>query len=224
RGSLQLSQQGSEQLRGALPGAQTGLESALQLSPEESAFPGVVGDISTPLAGSLAGTLQGISGPAPTSVLEPLVESFQQDVIPGISSAAIRAGSPGGSGEQNLVTRAAGAFGRGATGELARTATQRAALQPGLASAIQNLGTAGAQAGVNLAGQRRQLDVQRSQVPLTLANMLMNAGSGFPQFQVPFAPPSQQTRSSGVQSPTEGAEFGSAIGSLLPIALMLLAA
>ncbi len=216
-------QQAVPMLQQAVAGAQNPLLGALQTGQAERALPGQIGAAGGPLAGILGAGGADLLSSTPRSIISPLEQSFSETVLPGISSAAIRAGAPGGSAEQDLTTRATREFGRAATSELQRGAAARyGAAIPGLSQAFQ-FALAGPQAQAGLEGQERGLAVQRAQTPISLAQILMG-GANNPIFNVPFAPPSttQFTRGGGTSGPTAGAEAGSAVGSLLPLLMFAL--
>src|SRR5262245_44595034 len=79
------------------------LQKALQVGPSEAALPGVYESTYAPMASVLTEAGTDLAGPAPRSILEPLQAEFNETILPGISGAAIRAGAPGGQGEQDLT-------------------------------------------------------------------------------------------------------------------------
>lgn len=198
-----LAEQGVPALTEAVAGAGPALTGALQLSPAELNLPSAVGEVSSRLGGTLEAGVTDLLGPVPSVILDPLVELLVENVLPAISSASIRAGAPGGSAEQSLTTRAVRGFGRGATGELARSAADRFRAGAGAFPVAQALSLAGPRAEAGLGAQERGLATQRAGVPIQLAQILLAAAQGIPVTQTPFAPPSVSQRTEREVSPGE---------------------
>lgn len=149
---------GAAQARSLSPaGALAALSPSLLAAPGQAAAPlqfsfgegpGQVGLL------GLAQAAQGMNAPLDTNaILAPLERSFRETVAPEIRSAAMRAGVPGGSGEQDLFTRAAGRYGTQAGEALsnAELARRGVGLQ-GLGQASGNI-----QQWINAQLARRQL-------------------------------------------------------------------
>jgi hypothetical protein len=216
-----LTRRGAEQLPAALEEVGRGLAGALQASPAEAALPGITEARTAPLAGILGLGAADLLSPVPRAVISPLEEAFRETISPEIQSAAIRAGAPGGSAEQNLFARATREFARGAASQLLSQQAERAKVAGLLAPQAATLGLAGPREAAQLGALERTLAAQREEIPLASALQLLSAGAGIPIVQVPFAPPSQARRST--ETPTFGAELGSAFGTALMLALALAA-
>src|SRR5262245_16321317 len=80
-GRYQAGAQGLGGLQAELPGTQAGLEEALQLSQGEMEFPEAVSGVANPLYALLGGEAEGLAGPAPRNILDPLREEFQFGVM-----------------------------------------------------------------------------------------------------------------------------------------------
>jgi hypothetical protein len=216
----QLSRTGTQQLQQGVAGARAPLEEAMQMGAGEAALPGAIAGVNAPLSQMLSQGAMELAGPTPESILEPLESSFRNVVSPEIQSAAIRAGAVGGSAEQDLFSRAAADFGRAATGELARTAAGRMSAAQQGAQAASQLGIAGPQAEAQRDALERQLGLQRGQLPIDLANILLQGAGGVPGIATPFAPAGTTTKFYGTDKPTTGAEVGSGLGLVAALAMM----
>src|SRR5215471_6739195 len=227
---LAIARGGTEEALNVFDPTVSATQGALQLSPEERALPGEIASVNLPLAdtlsqgaGELRSQARGLEGPVPADVLQPLQEEFAGTVLPSISSAAIRAGAPGGSAEQGLTRQAITDYGRGAASALDTQAVQRLnalnqalGTEAGIGSTIGQQLLAGPMAAGQLAQQGRQLDVQSAQTPWNMAQQLMGLARGI---QVPWA--GQGSTSTTTQNPPIGQEVMGGIGAAASLAMML---
>lgn len=106
----------------------------------------------------------------------------------------------------------------GLIGEEAKTGLLAASQRSQIVGQLVNMGLAPAQAEAALAAAERNMAMQRAQVPLSLANVLMSASTGVPSLSLPFAPPN--TSSKTTESMSAGAEAGSTMQGLMQMAMM----
>lgn len=90
----------------------------------------------------------------------PIERSYEHTILPGINAAAIRAGAPGGSTEQDLYTQAAGDFGRGMSEGLGSLELQRRTQ------------------AANLGATERDVAVKKAMSPLQLILSLLSPSAG----------------------------------------------
>lgn len=133
----------------------------------QQGLPGAIESSATPLGQNLSNMLE--TPLDSNAVLQPIEESYNRTILPGIKSSAVSAGAPGGSREGDLMTQAAGQFGRDEASALANAQTARIAAT-GVASPVANaLQTAGAQ-------QTAQTGAQTAMAPLQI---ILQALTGF---------------------------------------------
>jgi hypothetical protein len=184
-----LATSGATGLQAGVTSAGASLPNILQMSPEELALPGAtesaVGSVQPQLQSTYNALGTSLAQPAAAapimpamtsvdanSLLAPITENFNENILPGIRSQALAAGATGGTAESDLTKRAVGEFGTMSASELSKQ-------QIGLENAAANLqGAATGQAGMEnqfTLGQQ-QANQQGAGIQSALATALTQMG------------------------------------------------
>lgn len=187
------------------------LQALLQLDPREGALPEETQRVSGGIYETLKPGMERLADPNAGAELDFLEDEFTESILPELSSAGIRAGSPGGSGEQSLTLKAIRDYGRSTAAELTRQQATRFAAAASAAPTVASMGLAGPQARAALAALERSLGVQAAKTPLELA-MNVSSGTRFPGVPAVPAPVVGGTTTGQQFFPTGGSSTQSMSG------------